>query len=529
MRLIRRRATVANPSDVLNRVSVLLALLRTSVSKEQIASHITNFILEFIPADSIVVLYRDPEKQKDEILQALGAWSFLSDGLTDAGQGAADRIDGTFLSDALAEKGLRRVFLCGSPLQARGLKIGSIWLGRVSRNTWDFSAEERRILLFIADLAAGAMLQFGMAERLEKQHTQIQSIRSVERAITSSLDLSVILKVFLDQATAQLDVDAASVMLLDAQSRAFTIIASRGYLKNNRPPTQIRVDHHLAIQAGLERKTFFLTGSTVDDPCLEKQPLMRSEEFIAYYATPLIAHGQVKGVLEIFRRKVRAQDSEWLDLLESIAVQGAIAIDSSESFVNLQRAYSELALACDSTIEGWYRAVDLRAQEAEGHSLRVSDLAVRLAEKMGVSNEKMQSIRRGALLHDIGKIGVPDRILWKPDSLSDEEWMLMRQHPKYAEQLLSPIEFLRPAIDIPKYHHERWDGQGYPYGLAGTDIPLSARLFSIVDVWDSLQARRPFRQPWTHADTLEYIKKGSGSQFDPEAVSAFISILQEPG
>jgi putative nucleotidyltransferase with HDIG domain len=528
MRLIRRRATVANPSDVLNRVSVLLAELRTNASKEHIASTITDLILEFIPADSVVLLYRDPEKQKDEILQARGAWSFLSGGSPDSAKGAADRIDGTLLSDALAEKGLRRVFLCESPLQSRGQKLGCIWLGRVSRNTWDFSAEERRILLFIADLAAGAMLQFGMAERLEKQHSQIHSLRSVERAITSSLDLSVILNVFLDQATLQLDADAASVLLLDAQSHAFTIAASRGYLKNNRPPTQIRTDHNLAIQAGLERKTFFLTGSTVDDPRLEKQPLMRSEEFVAYYATPLIAHGQVKGVLEIYRRRIRDQDSEWMDLLETMAVQGAIAIDNSESFLNLQRTYSELALACDSTIEGWSRAVDLRAQEAEGHSLRVSDLAIRLAEKMGIPKEKMLSIRRGALLHDIGKIGVPDRILWKPDSLSEEEWVLMRQHPKYAEQLLSPIEFLRSAIDIPKYHHERWDGRGYPYGLAGTDIPLSARLFSIVDVWDSLQARRPFRQPWTHADTVEYLKKGSGSQFDPEAVSAFISILQEP-
>jgi HD-GYP domain-containing protein (c-di-GMP phosphodiesterase class II) len=528
MRLIRRRTTVVNPSDVLNRVSILLTELRTTASNEQITSNITDVILEFIPADAALLVHRDPESQKDEILQARGGWSFLFGGSRTAPTGPLDHVDGTILSEALSGKETRSVFLCESPLQSRGRNMGIIWLGRLARNTQDFSAEERRMLQFIADIAAGAMLQFGMAERLERQQSQIQSMRSVERAITSSLDLSVILNVFLDQAMAQLNADAASVMQLDAQSHAFTMAASRGYLKNDYTATRFRADHNLALQASLERKTVFLSGSTPEDPALGNQPLMRSEEFLTYLAAPLIAHGQVKGVLEVFRRKIRDQDSEWQDLLESLAVQGAIAIDNAESFLNLQRTHSELKLACDSTIEGWSRAVDLRAQEAEGHSLRVSDLVVRLAEKMGIPVEQMLSIRRGSLLHDIGKIGVPDQILWKPESLTEDEWTLMRQHPKYAEQLLSPIEFLRSAIDIPKYHHERWDGRGYPYGLAGTDIPLAARLFSIVDVWDSLQARRPFRSPWTHADTMEYLKKGSGSQFDPEAVDAFLNILHEP-
>jgi HD-GYP domain-containing protein (c-di-GMP phosphodiesterase class II) len=152
---------------------------------------------------------------------------------------------------------------------------------------------------------------------------------------------------------------------------------------------------------------------------------------------------------------------------------------------------------------------------------------VRTAERMGIAPDQILPLRRGALLHDIGKLGIPEEILSKPDALTESEWQVVRQHPKFAEHLLEPIEFLRPALDIPKFHHERWDGSGYPYGLAGSNIPLAARIFSVVDVWDSMQARRPFRQALSEADTIEHLKQSSGRQFDPEVVRSFLQILQE--
>jgi HD-GYP domain-containing protein (c-di-GMP phosphodiesterase class II) len=532
MRPNSRRPNSEPTAEVLQKISALLAEFRIPASKETITARILDVVLECIPADAAVCQVSVPAKRQKAVLQARGRWSFLSGDSsaekTISARESAQPLDDVRLTAALFEGRSHAVSICESALRARGRTLGFIRLGRAAPRSTDFSREERDLLALFADLAAAAILPLGLSDQLEMQQAQISAARSVERAIASSLDLSLTLSVFLDHATAQLNADAAAVILPALSGRDPTMAAARGFRNTNRPVAHLRMDHPLASQAGVGRKTVSIEGSGPTDPRLENQPLMRSEEFAAYFATPLIAHGKVNGVLEIFQRSTQIRDPEWLELLESIAVQGALVIDNAESFQNLQRTHSELAHVCDSTIEGWARAIDLKVQEADGHGLRISELTVRLAEKFGIPVEQLLSIRRGALLHDIGKIGIPDRILWKPDRLSDEEWTLMREHPKYAERLLAPIEFLHSAMDIPKFHHERWDGRGYPYGLSGTDIPLPARLFSIVDVWDSLQARRPFRQPWSPADAVEYLQKESGSQFDPDAVHAFLGILQEP-
>jgi len=184
----------------------------------------------------------------------------------------------------------------------------------------------------------------------------------------------------------------------------------------------------------------------------------------------------------------------------------------------------ELAVAYDTTIEGWARALELRDQEAEGHSQRVTELALRLARAMGISEEYLVLFRRGALLHDIGKMGIPDVILLKPDALTEEEWTIMRKHPIYAYDMLSPIAYLRPALDIPYCHHEKWDGTGYPRGLKGDQIPLAARIFAVVDVWDALRSDRPYRAAWPEEEVWEYIREQSGKHFDPQVVEAFLKI-----
>ncbi|MDD3699878.1 MAG: HD-GYP domain-containing protein, partial [Atribacterota bacterium] len=184
-------------------------------------------------------------------------------------------------------------------------------------------------------------------------------------------------------------------------------------------------------------------------------------------------------------------------------------------------------LAYDTTIEGWAQALELRDRETEGHTRRVADLTVKLAQALGVKSEDLIHIRRGALLHDIGKMGIPDRILLKPGPLTPEEWEIMKKHPVYAWELLSPIKYLRPALDIPYYHHERWDGTGYPRGLKGEEIPLSARIFAVVDVWDALTSDRPYRPAWSQEKALQYIKEQSGHHFDPRVVEKFLGLLEE--
>ena len=193
----------------------------------------------------------------------------------------------------------------------------------------------------------------------------------------------------------------------------------------------------------------------------------------------------------------------------------------------LREANAQLLNAYEATIEGLSHALDLRDRETEGHSYRVTELTVKLAQALNMSEEEIMHIRRGALLHDMGKIGIPDSILHKPAKLTEEEWVMMRRHPQFAYEMLSTIEYLRPSLDIPYSHHEKWDGTGYPRGLKGEEIPMVARLFAVADVWDALTSDRPYRPAWTEEQALAYIREQSGKHFDPQVVDLFFEVIEE--
>jgi putative nucleotidyltransferase with HDIG domain len=186
----------------------------------------------------------------------------------------------------------------------------------------------------------------------------------------------------------------------------------------------------------------------------------------------------------------------------------------------LRRSKTELASAYDATIEGWSRALDYRDKETEGHSKRVTEMTVAMARTLGMEEREILHMRWGALLHDIGKLGVPDNILLKPDKLDDNEWKIMKKHPEIGYELLEPIEFLHGSLSIPYHHHERWDGTGYPRGMKGSLIPLPARIFAIVDVWDALRSDRPYRPAWPKEKALAHILSQSGTHFDPELIES---------
>jgi putative nucleotidyltransferase with HDIG domain len=314
-------------------------------------------------------------------------------------------------------------------------------------------------------------------------------------AITASLDLRVTLNVFLDQVTTQLHVDAAAVLVLSQASQTLAYAAQRGFHTEIVRQTRLRLGEGHAGRVALERRT--IEVADMRDLAASSLPgIQPGENIIAYYGVPLLTKGPVVGVLELFHRTSLTPGQEWLDFLEALAGQAAIAIDNIGLFEGLQRSNVELMLAYETTLEGWSRALDLRDKETEGHTQRVTEMAVQLAQDLGLRDEELVHIRRGALLHDIGKMGIPDSILLKPGPLTDEEWTIMRKHPVYAFDLLSPIAFLRPALDIPYCHHEKWDGTGYPQGLKGEAIPLAARIFAVIDVWDALRSDRPYRQGW---------------------------------
>lgn len=374
----------------------------------------------------------------------------------------------------------------------------------------------------------GVMLDISKRKRAEerlRQHAEnLAALRTIDMAITGSLDLRLTLKVFLEQAIARLGVDAACVLLFSSHEQTLEYAAGQGFRTDRVTHSRVRLGDGYAGRIALERQSFVVAdlAALVEDPA--PKTLVEMEGFQAYVGVPLLAKGHIKGVLEIFHRAPLDPDREWHEFVESLAGQAAIALDNAELFEHMQRAHSELLMAYDTTIEGWSRALDYRDQETEGHSRRVTDMTVRVAREMGVSAEELVHVRRGALLHDIGKLGVPDSILLKPGKLTDEEWAAMKRHPDIAYKLLAPISFLRPVILIPYCHHEKWDGSGYPRGLQGEEIPLAARIFAVVDVWDALRSDRPYRPAWPEEKVREHVRSLSGSHFDPEVVEVFLEM-----
>ncbi len=365
-------------------------------------------------------------------------------------------------------------------------------------------------------------------EIIQQQVGRLNALRSIDRAIIASLDLHVTLDVFLTQVVSQQSIDAASVLLLNQQTQMLEYVASQGFRSEALKYTRLKLGESNAGRAAIQRKIVTIPDLRENVEGFIRSETFYDEEFVSYYAVPLISKGQVKGVLELFNRSYKDHEAGWLDFLEAIADQGAIALDNASMFDQLQRSNAELSLAYDTTIEGWARALDMRDKETEGHSRRVTELTVRIANEFQLKNEDMVHIRRGALLHDIGKMGIPDSILLKPGKLTDEEWVIMRLHPVYARDLLYPVEHLRPAMDIPYYHHEKWDGSGYPEGLRGENIPLSARIFAVVDVWDALRSDRPYRPAWPKEKVEEHIRSLVGTHFDAGVVEMFLALNLEP-
>jgi PAS domain S-box-containing protein len=376
----------------------------------------------------------------------------------------------------------------------------------------------------IADEIALGIERKGSEERISRQIKKLSSLHSIDLAITSNLDLRVTLKVFIEHVITQLAVDAADVVLLNPHTMILEYAASQGFRTSALKHSHLRLGEGYAGVAALENRIVSIPDLKGEDSAFKRLGLVEGEDFITYYGIPLVAKGHVKGVLEIFHRSSLQPDEEWFEFLEGLALQAAIAIDNNSLFYDLERSNMDLSLAYDSTIEGWSRALDYRDKETEGHSQRVTELTIKIAREMGMSEEELVHVRRGALLHDIGKMGIPDSILLKPGPLTEEEWKIMKLHPVYSYDLLHPIAYLRPALDVPYCHHEKWDGTGYPRGLKGEQIPLSARIFSVVDVWDALRSDRPYRPAWSEEKTTAYVRSLSGIQFDPNVIDVFFKI-----
>lgn len=412
------------------------------------------------------------------------------------------------------------------PLRGQGRMIGALTLLR-DRGALPFTVVDQSFLQELADRTALAILNTRLYADNFRRLEYVQALREIDMAIAGSVDLHVTLRVIFEKAIAQQHMDAVDVLTFNPHAQTLNFIAGRGFHSPALQDVSIRLGQYYTGRAALERRSIYIANILETNEWMDRGQLLAGEGFVSCYVIPLLSKGQLKGVMEVFSHSEMVLDKEWQDYLDSIAGQTAIAIDNANLFDDLQRSNVELKLAYDATIEGWSRALDLRDRETEGHTQRVTEMTERLARAMNVSEADMVHIRRGALLHDIGKMAVPDYILLKTGKLNDMEWVIMRKHPQYAYDMLAPITYLRPALDIPYCHHEKWDGTGYPRGLKGEQIPLAARIFAIVDVWDATTNARIYRPPWPKPEALRYIYSLSGKQFDPNVVEAFTAAFHD--
>ena len=395
-----------------------------------------------------------------------------------------------------------------------------------TKSETNFSEDQLLLLQGLADQAALAIIKTRLYKDARRRLENLQALRAIDIAIVKNHDLKQTLDVLVKQITRLLEVDAAVVLLLDPTREYLEYAASKGYNAEFLVHRRLRIGEGTAGLAAESSSIFQISDLQSDPMAFIDSPLLKQEKMRSYFAAPLIVKDQVIGVLELFRRTPFDPDDEWFSFLKAFAGQAAIAIDNSTLFHDLQRSNQELSQAYDATIEGWSRALDLRDKETVGHTIRVTEMTLHLARLMKFDPDKLTHVRRGALLHDIGKMGIPDAILLKPGPLTDEEWEIMRRHPVYAYELLRPIEYLRPALEIPYYHHEKWDGTGYPLGLKGEEIPLAARIFAIVDVWDALSSDRPYRKGWPPERVYEHIRSQSDTHFDPQIAELFLKLLK---
>jgi len=406
------------------------------------------------------------------------------------------------------------------PLKVGHSIIGAIDVQSTARNA--FSPDDERLMSIFAERAALALDHARLNAQTEASVRQLMALRSIDIAIAGSFDITVSLEILLTQLTTLLNVHAADVLIFNPVTLTFHFANGRGFRSQALRYTNLHFGEGYAGQVARERQITLIQNLDVNLEGLQRSPELAREKFVTYLGVPLIAKGKIKGVLEIFHREALHLDQDGYAFLELLAGQAAIAIDSAELFEDLQSSNVDLTLAYDNTLAGWASALDLRDKDTGDHTRHVMELTIRLAKVLGFNDDQLIQVRRGALLHDIGKMGVPDAVVLKPGPLTEEEWVIMRKHPQYAYDMLSPISFLQKALDIPYCHHEKWDGSGYPRGLHGEQIPFAARIFAIVDVWDALTSDRPYRKAWPKKEAMEYIFEQAGRHFDPGVVGMFL-------
>ena len=395
-----------------------------------------------------------------------------------------------------------------------------IWRSGVDQ---EFKPSDLNFLSGLAQQAAIAIENARLFEAEQRRRQEAEKLRLAATTIASSLNLKEILDILLKAMKDVVPYDSASILL--AEGDQVRIVAAHGLPNLERAINRLfHANNQLLIYLRENNRPLILDDAQMDN----RFERWSAADFVrGWMGIPLVARGQVLGYITLDSFTPCAFNMDMAELAQSFAHQAAAAIENAQLFENLQKSNLELSLAYDTTLEGWGKALELRDKETQGHTIRVAELTLRLARQIGMREPELIHVRRGVLVHDIGKMGVPDHILHKKTPLTKREWSAMREHPRYAFDLLYPISYLRPALDIAYSHHERWDGTGYPRGLKNEEIPLAARIFAVVDVWDALMSDRSYRAAWPRKKVIKHIRNEAGHHFDPQIVEIFLNLVEQ--
>jgi len=358
---------------------------------------------------------------------------------------------------------------------------------------------------------------------------ELSTLLKVSGSLASTMDLAEVLRISIESAAELLELDTGAIYTLENNTL---------YLGATIPPLPTKfpaelrfadLNQHPHIRlAAVTRAPVYLEDARKAQLSPAEKMIVDSRRLISVLYFPLVLKELVIGTFILgTTQRIRKFSNEEIDLCHTLSYQVSLAMANAQLYQKSQQAIQDLTRGYDDMLLAWSRVLDMRDHVTDEHTQRAADLTVTLARRMGVPETELGHIRRGALLHDIGKMGIPDAILQKPFTLTDEELVVMQSHPVLAYWLLSQISYLAPAVDIPYCHHEKWDGTGYPRGLKGEEIPLAARIFAVVDVYDALTSDRPYRPAWSKGKATAYLQEQSGKHFYPEAVRAFLELVAD--
>jgi PAS domain S-box-containing protein len=490
-----------------------------------------------VPFEQACLVVEDPIEKGVIVLSALGdARSIRSEIKFPNMPAARHQIPGSkkpvIISDLANEKAAHPMcaeclarninFLISTPLLYQDQPIGAIhfcWSKKYKLNR-----EQIEITQEIADQLAIAIRQADLLENIRRQVSELEALNRMAGDISSDLDLDHVMQSFLKQATDLIGADAARLVLVDPETEKLRAPADYTYSPNCELPPF--TPHHSITGQTFQNNQFTLVEDYPAHPLALPEWVQAGLK--AVISAPVAAGEHLVGVLNLLSLDHQNNfNAHKRELAKMTASQAGMAIRNVQLYNSAHAAAEEIANAYDATIQGWALALELREKETAGHSHRVVTLSYSLANALDFTPEQLLNLHRGALLHDIGKMGIPDSILLKPGPLTDDEWDVMRQHPLMAYRLLSHIAYLNPALDIPYCHHEHWDGTGYPRGLKDEEIPLAARIFTIIDVWDALTSDRPYRHAWSFEAAQDYLLQNTGKLFDPHLVPLFLDLVKQ--